>query len=50
MDEENEARKAAIEALIDIGGDGSPRALAVALEDEDASLREEAVHALGEIG
>ena len=43
-------REAAVDALAEIGGDKAAQVLAVALEDEDSSVREEAVEALGEIG
>ena len=54
MDEFGEPDKAAaevkIEAFTEIGGGQSAGALAVALQDADASLRVEAIEALADIG
>jgi hypothetical protein len=49
-DEDENVRDAVVEALSDIGGDDSARALGSALKHEDAAFREIAVDALAEIG
>ena len=49
-DSDAQVRRAAIEALAEIGGADATGALAVALSDSDPRIREAAVNALGDIG